>query len=465
MRALSPAQILERLERRLPLLTGGPRDAPERQQTLRATIAWSYELLSADEQELFRGLGVFAGGWTLEAAEQVAGGDLESLQSLVEKSLVRFDGERYSMLETIREYALEQLEERAETEQSRRRHAQFFLELAEATSSAEEADYGGDYTLPDDGDNFRAAIDWSVAADELELGLRIAVALEQFWVINDVFEGIRRFEELLANSEKVDPLLRARALRCYGGCCHSAGRFLQSVRASEESLTLFREARDDRGVAVLLHRLAFARQNIDEPELTRPLLEESLELYRRVGSRRGEAEVLAGFGYLAQRQGDLERAVEFYTESLRMAVEVGFTWWVRNMRIALADAKLELERPNDAESDAWEALRLAHRLGDRRGVFWSVVLLAWAAAIRGNLRRAGRLWGAALAESERRPIGQWEHERELYTGRVARDTADFRHEEDEGRRLWFDRAVEEELAGAAGAAGADALGGGHAGGG
>ena len=142
VKALSTAQILERLEHALPLLTGGARDLPERQRTLRGAIAWSYELLPAGEQEAFRRLGIFSGGWTLEAAEQVAGADIDALQSLVEKSLVRFDEERYSLLETIREFAHERLDEAGELDEARRRHFDFYLALAEAEDTSAEAGYG-----------------------------------------------------------------------------------------------------------------------------------------------------------------------------------------------------------------------------------------------------------------------------------------------------------------------------------
>lgn len=135
VKVLSSSQILERLEERLPLLSGGARDLPDRQRTLRATIEWSYEPLSEDERRLFRRLAVFAGGCRLEAAEEVAEADLETLQSLVEKSLVRHTGERYWMLETIREYAVERLEETGEREELRRLHAEFYVFLAEDAES------------------------------------------------------------------------------------------------------------------------------------------------------------------------------------------------------------------------------------------------------------------------------------------------------------------------------------------
>ena len=164
VKALSTAQILERLNNALPLLTGGARDLPERQRTLRGAIAWSYELLPAGEQEAFRRLGVFSGGWTLEAAEQVAGADIDALQSLVEKSLVRFDEERYSLLETIREFAHERLDEAGELDEARRRHFDFYLALAEAEDTSAEAGYGTrSNVLLRDQENLRAAVEWAVA--------------------------------------------------------------------------------------------------------------------------------------------------------------------------------------------------------------------------------------------------------------------------------------------------------------
>ncbi|MDQ2909884.1 MAG: adenylate/guanylate cyclase domain-containing protein, partial [Actinomycetota bacterium] len=284
VKALSPAQILERLEQRLPLLTGGSRDAPERQRTLRATIEWSHDLLSVEEQQRFRRLSVFAGGCTLAAAEDVAGAGVDSLQALVDKSLLRFDEERYTMLETIREYARERLEESGEAGDVQRSHAAFFLALAESANMSAEGDYGRRYDiLPPDQDNLRAAIDWLAAAGEVELALRFAIALENFWVIVDPFEGMRRFEALLAEGGAPD-MVRARALRCYAGSSFLAGKFEQAQRANEESLALFREANDERGIAELLHRIGINTLILGERERAQELLEESLALFRRLGS-------------------------------------------------------------------------------------------------------------------------------------------------------------------------------------
>jgi len=408
VRVLSTAQMLERLERALPLLTGGTRDAPERQRTLRATIGWSYDLLDAVEQQAFRRLGVFAGGCTLDAAESVAGADLDVLQSLVEKSLVRFDGERHSLLETIREYALERLEEAGEAEERRRGHAAFFLALAEEADLSAEGNYGQRYELvPPDQDNLRAAIDWALASGGIELGLRLAVALEQFWVIADPYEGVRRFEAFLARADDVPPLLRARALRCLAAC-----RFVSS-----------------------------------DYEGAQPLMEESLALFRKSGNRRGEAESIGTRGHLAEAEGRLEEALAFYEQSGALAVEVGFEWWVRNMHLSAAEIELRLGRVEEGERSARQALAAARALDDRRGTVLALAMLAWAAADRGDALRAGLIWGAIEAEEQRGPLGQWERHRDEYSEHVlAAEGPVFTRAREQGRRLSLERTAEKALA-------------------
>jgi predicted ATPase len=337
VKVLSPAQILERLEASLPLLTGGARDAPERQRTLRATIGWSYELLSSEEKRLFRALAVFAGGWTLEAAERVAGADLDLLQSLVDKSLLRFDGDRYAMLETIREFASERLEEVGESGQRRRAHAEFFVALGESEGMSAEHDYGFRYDVfPPERENLRAAIDWLASAGETELAVQLAISLENFWIITDPFEGIRTYERLLAK-EGVSDLLRARALRCYAGSSFLAGKYEQAQEANEESLALFRAAGDDAGIAELLHRIGINALMLGDPERARQLLEQSVERFRGLGSVRGEAEAIGALGFVVQRERDFGGAIELYRTSEQMCAEIGFTWWRQNMIANIAD--------------------------------------------------------------------------------------------------------------------------------
>ncbi|MDQ2980702.1 MAG: hypothetical protein M3R26_00010 [Actinomycetota bacterium] len=446
VKALSPAQILERLEQRLPLLTGGSRDAPERQRTLRATIEWSHDLLSVEEQQRFRRLSVFAGGCTLAAAEDVAGAGVDSLQALVDKSLLRFDEERYTMLETIREYARERLEESGEAGDVQRSHAAFFLALAESANMSAEGDYGRRYDiLPPDQDNLRAAIDWLAAAGEVELALRFAIALENFWVIVDPFEGMRRFEALLAEGGAPD-MVRARALRCYAGSSFLAGKFEQAQRANEESLALFREANDERGIAELLHRIGINTLILGERERAQELLEESLALFRRLGSVRGEAEAIGALGYVAHDAREFERALELFGRSEEMSAEIGFTWWEQSMVAYGADCEFELGRIDASEQKGRRALGLARQVGDRQAMVYSLADLARNASVREDVGRAGRLWGALEAEAERAPVGQWEAEREKYAERVlASGGPELESAREEGRRLSFEAAISEAL--------------------
>jgi predicted ATPase len=215
-RVLTPAQILERLGERLDLFHGG-RDAESRQQTLRATIEWSYDLLSEDEKQLFAHLGVFAGGCTIESAEQVAHAEVDVLQSLAEKSLVRGSADRFWMLETVREYAVERLEASGQAETLRRRHAESILELALISGFAHEA------TTPERHDlvlaelaNVRAALAWAIEQD-VALGIRLMAELELFWLDFDFVEACRWSGELLAHATDVPDSLRALALKCHGG--------------------------------------------------------------------------------------------------------------------------------------------------------------------------------------------------------------------------------------------------------
>ena len=224
VKALPPAQLLARLERRLPLLTGGARDLPERQRTLRATISWSYDLLTEEDQRGFRALGIFVGGCTLDAAEEVAGVDLDTLQSLLDKSLLRRTEDRYWMLETIREFALEQLRTADEYEALARRHCDFFAVLAESAGLTAEQLAGGRYELVNpEADNLRAAIDWAAGAGEYELATSLAVSLEQFWVTNSPHEGARRLATLLDTTTSSRPCCAPARYACAPGRRSSPG--------------------------------------------------------------------------------------------------------------------------------------------------------------------------------------------------------------------------------------------------
>jgi predicted ATPase len=448
VRAMTTAQIRERLERSLPLLTGGARDAPERQRTLRAAIGWSYDLLSPDEQQELRALGVFAGGWTLEAAEAIASADVDALQSLVEKSLVRYGGERYSLLETIREFALEQLEADGGLEEVRRRHFDFYFELAKSVDTSAEGDYGRHFEvlLPEQ-DNLRAALDGAVVARDVVEATEMMVPLENFWVVTAPFEGARRWGELLDRPERLPERLRATALRCYAGSLWLSGRYEDSHRLNEESLTLFRSLGDDEAVAILLHRIGISTMGYEEDlPRARELLEESLRLHRELGSLRGESEAIGGLGYIAMTEENFADGADLFSQAAKMAREVGFTWWEVSMLAGLSEALIELDRLDEAEEAVRHHLRLARGIDDRQSSVVALVFTAWIARLRGDEERAGLMWGAVEAEEARGPIGQWELEREDYAAKVGIDGELFERGRRRGRRLSFEAAIEEALA-------------------
>ena len=260
---LDPDELLERLEERLPLLTSRSHSAPERQRTLRATIEWSYQLLSDEEQSLFRRLAAFRGSFSVEAAEAVCGCDLDLLESLVLKSLVRRWGSgRLGMLDTIREFAIAAVEESTEADVVQRAHAEYFLRIAEdvnmnAGSFDARKPVRFDVAMVEQ-DNFRAALAWAAAGGDVTLGLRIATGLEQFWVLTDPAEGMRWYERLFGapGAEDVPLETRADSMRSYGSSTDIAGFQEEAGRWYAESLALYEELGDEHGRAVLLHRLS-----------------------------------------------------------------------------------------------------------------------------------------------------------------------------------------------------------------
>jgi predicted ATPase/class 3 adenylate cyclase len=416
-RLLPPDRLLERLGRVLPVLTRGRSDAPKRQQTLRATIEWSFDLLPPDERQLFARLGVFAGSFTTETAEAVCDAGIDEIEALVEHSLVRrWESGRLGMLETIRELAQEKLEESGEDDAVRRRHAEYYLELARSANLSLDARGKGpqrhDIVLPEQ-NNLRAAMDWTVGADP-ELGLRLAVALENFWVTQDPIEGVRRFETLLERAGDVDIALRARATLDYGGCADWSLDLERARLAYTRSGELFREAGDESGMAEAVFRLGVVASRTGDAELARRLWEESLETWQRLGDTYGELQALGNLGWYEFEHGDAERGRELTERSLAMGREAGWTWWEAGQLTILAEAALEAGKPVEAEQRAREALALAHEIRDRTRTLYGLALLAWAAAERGNAARATALWAAAEAEAAKAPLAMWAAERDRW---------------------------------------------------
>jgi tetratricopeptide (TPR) repeat protein len=444
---LTPEALLDRLGDRLDALKE-TRDAEERHTTLRATIAWSYDLLDQDEQELFGKLSVFRGGCTLEAAEQVCDAGLDTLASLLDKSLLRrrtgqLGEERDWMRETIREFALEQLDAGGEADALRRRHAEYFLELGETANLAGESE-GPERPeiVRAEQDNFRAAIDWTVDHDP-ELAFRLTIALEQFWVMNDPFEGVRRSEAVLQRGSEVPPVLRARAVRVHGESAWVAGDYELGSRDMEESLRLFQEIGDEPGMAIGLHRLAVGAAFIEKDHArARQLLDECFE---HDPNAKVVADAVEKLGQIEHAEGNTERALELWEEAAVRCKEIGFTWMEAQSVIDLAEAADQLGRTELAWRRAREGVELCRQCDDRQLMLFALAIVARLAASGGEDQRAGLLWGAIEAEESRGRVGQWELNRERHASMVVKDSPEFESGRAAGRSLSLEEAVEYAL--------------------
>jgi predicted ATPase/class 3 adenylate cyclase len=417
---LSPEALLERLQARLDLQ--GTRDADERHATLRATIAWSYDLLDTDEQRLFRRLSVFRGSCTLEAAESVCDADLAPLAGLLDKSLIRRrtdarGKDRFWMLETIRDFALEQLAASEEAEEIRRRHAERMLEVAESGRLGNHETASDILTGLSEREELRAALDWAAESD-VELGLRLMVALENFWVATMPGEGMRRVRALLARGASSPVELRATALRTLGGTADQAGERDAADRAWEESLELFRTLGDDRSMAGVEHRLAVSAWRRGDWESVRRLTESGLERSR---GKFTEIEITSWWllGQLRLAEGDVEGAIELTRRSAAMARDIGWAWWESGQLHELLVLALRRNDLDDAERDGRSALAMEREQENRLWTVYTLAGLAQVALARGEADRAGLLWGAA--EREGANFASWEEERASRGGALVDD--------------------------------------------
>jgi predicted ATPase/class 3 adenylate cyclase/transcriptional regulator with XRE-family HTH domain len=383
---LSPAALLSRLETRLPLLTGGPRDAPQRQQTLRNAIAWSYDLLPPAEQRLFRHLGVFVGGCTLDAAAaslgatgQAAERVIEEIAALVDKSLLRreeqADGEaRFRMLETLREYALEQLAASGDIERTREAHAAFFLARAD---EADRAMLGPSEQvwldrLEMDHDNFRAALAWALGPPRPAnpaLGARLALALWRFWFVRGYLsEGRQWMEAALAAPDAISSEQQARAYFRAGALAENQADFSRAEALLGDALRLYRETGDQAGVSNTLMSLAAVAINSGEYARATAWLNESLTLSRRLDHRRGVIGCQNLLSYVGIVQGDYRMARRLLEEAAQAAAEGG----IDEYRAIILNNLGEVAR-SSGDYDAArrlheESLELKRELGDKVGI-------------------------------------------------------------------------------------------------
>jgi predicted ATPase len=408
---LTPEALLERLAGRLDTLKG-TRDAEERHMTLRATIAWSYDLLDEEEQALFGNLGVFRGGCTLETAERVCAADLDTLASLLDKSLLRrrtgrLGEERYWMLETIREFALERLRESGREDDLRRRHAERMLQIAGSARlgmDEYEADLGLALTERDD---LRAALDWAEENDA-SFGLELAVELQQLWNAAGPKEGLERIQRLRDRAGDIPLELRAAVLRAQGGTADLAGLDELAVQMTQESVELYRQLGDDRGVATVEQMLAVSAWRRQDWDRMRELTERSFALSE---SRFPFLEMSNYWllGQLALNDGDLERATELTRRGAEMSRDAGWVWWESGQRHELLMLALRRGDLDEAEREGQVALEMERTQENRLWTLYTLAGIAQVALARGDLERAGLLWGAAEKEGESLP--RWPDER------------------------------------------------------
>jgi predicted ATPase/serine/threonine protein kinase/DNA-binding CsgD family transcriptional regulator len=387
-RLLPPQALLKRLGQRLQLLNSSVRDAPARQQTLRKTIQWSYDLLPAVEQRLFRWLSIFVNGCTLEAIECVSATledtmpvGLDEVASLLNKNLLQQTAQeeevpRFTMLETIREYALEALASSEEMEDTRRAHAAYYLGLAE---EAEPELIGPQQVLwlkqlEEEHSNLRAAIEWSLEPGEegsrREMALRLGGALRRFWIVRGHWSEGRNFLEwALAESKGVSASVQAKALIAAANLADHQGENDRAEALAEQSRALYQELGDTQGIALSLRQLAGVAERRGNLVAVRMLNEEALALFRKVGDKEGAAWSLYNLGWLVIVQGEYAKARALLEESLALHREMGYKSGMAHSLLALASALLDSEGdPATIRALLEESLALSREIGDKGGI-------------------------------------------------------------------------------------------------
>ena len=502
---LSVEQIAARLDDSLRLLTVGSRTASPRQRTLRGTLDWSYTLLSEPERRLFCRLSVFAGGWTLEAAEAVGAGDTEQgevldlLSRLVDKSLVVAEatgdgGVRYRMLEPIRQYAREKLEEGGEAEEVRGQQASFFLALAEYAEPRLRGPEDTEWLerLEAEHDNLRVALSWALERAEVEPGLQLGGALWGFWEAHGHYsEGRRWLEKALEKDGRASAAARAKALEGFGWLVFRAGEMNRAVVAAEEglelsddaglggavrakflglmgwlvevqghharakelleeSLRLSRDVDDKFGIADSLLMLGSTLSSLGDRKRERQLHEEGIALSRELGYVRTLGRLLFSVGYVLLLEGDYERGTALNEEAAALYSERGYKGGLEFVLDNLGWAALLQGDPKRARTHYRESLMLCKELGDKWTASESLVGLACVAGVRGEAERAAKLFGVAEALREAvgyQPTTEEDALREPYlaAARARLGEATWAEAQAEGRAMSMEQAIEYAL--------------------
>jgi tetratricopeptide (TPR) repeat protein len=461
----APQALLERLERTrdnspLRLLAGGSRDAPPRQRTLRDSIEWSYNLLDEDEKLLLARLAVFRGGCSLEAIESICSEDLsidvlDGLASLVDKNLVQQkempgDEPRFVMLEMIREYAREQLKTSGEEETTRRRHAEYFVELAERAEP--ELRLAGcelwSGRLELDLENLRAVLGWSLSGGDVEIGIQLAGALGLFWYGNGYHvEGRQWTQQLLERLDEASLMYHPKFLLSAG---HLA--FLYDLDTGRplfrRALDISRELGDRLQMAWALALLGYTM--LREPQTAMPIVEESLALFRELDHQPGIAQALNIMGEIARFNGDDDHARHAYEECLAVSQQTGETRRIVFMYNNLTFIALHESEAGRARDLGRQGLQLARTINNRLQLATALALLAGAIGALGQPQQAARLLGASERTLERlgafhQPNDKREIDSIIAAVRTQLDEATFQATWTQGRELTLEQAVAQAL--------------------
>lgn len=406
VKLLAAAEILARMEDRLKLLTGGAADLPTRQQTMRGAIDWSFDLLKDDERRLFSAFSVFVNGGTLDAIESVcadphnASDLLDPLASLVDKSLIRQQDRRFSMLATIREYALEKLVAGGEAAAIREQHARWFRDLIEQAEPqfTEAGQVAWFDRIALEHDNLRAALTWAKENNAAELGLRIAGAMWRFWEVRGhLTEGRKWLESLLSSNAEAPPNVRAQALSRAGALWRDQGDYQQATVFFEEALQLYRELNDKWGIAATLNGIGYVLHEQGDFDRATALYEESLSLFRELGDKRAAAYLLNNLGNVAKEQADYPRAARIHEGALALFRQLTDKRALSASLNNLGEIAQHTGEYDRAEIFHRESLELKRELADTRGIALSLGNLGDVARYRGKYASAATLYQESLA--------------------------------------------------------------------
>ncbi len=470
VKLLSPDAILERLEHQLGVLSAGARDLPERQQTLRGAIAWSHDLLGEGERRLLARLSVFVGGCELDSAEAVCGPPseldgvevIDCLTFLADQSLVRAEdvegGLRFRMLDTIREFAAEQLEERGERVEIKRRHTETFVAFAEALTPRLSRDDQRLWLgrLERDHDNIRAVLDRAVAAGDGQTAIRLGFAMWRYWQKRGHLAEARRRLQAMADApwSRDDPRLRARLMEAFGGVCWWQADIAAMGRAYAEALELWQSIGDEREIANALYNDSFRfavsvtpTGDRDPERLGYKQMHRAREAATAAGDERGRANALWGIGNWLYFHAADDSGISQFDEALDVFRRLGdrtMEAWSHHM---LGIAQIRFGQLDEARRNGHAAMRLFHGFGDVAGITLSLDDFASIAIAAGDLLRAAKLWGAARALSAAGGVGLADFvdsQFEFYGRPSTRDTIDpeeLDRNAQEGRAMTLDESV------------------------